>query len=122
MLTSPADELADIRAEIQRLKRREAELRAAFLTRADMPTVGRWYKVELVTQRAQIFDPRLLPDAIRHDPAYSREKVTRVLKSSRRGPRPVLPELAPVHQADPIVAAMRAPAPRTRFLGALAAH
>lgn len=120
-VTSPADELSDIRAEIQRLKRREAELRAAYLTRPDMPKVGRWFKVELVTQRARIFDPRLLPDAIRHDPAYNRERVTRTLRASRVGPRAVLPELG-VSSADTLAAAMRAPVPRTRFLGGLAAH
>lgn len=119
LLKSPADELAEIRAEIWRLKRREAELRAAYLTRADMPTVGRLFKVELVTQRERVFDPRLLPDAIRHDPAYSRDRVKRVLKSSRAGPRPALPEL---DEPDPLASAMRAPAPRTRFLGALMAH
>jgi len=118
-LKSPADELAEIRAEIWRLKRREAELRAAYLTRTDMPKVGRWFKVELITQRARVFDPRLLPETIRNDPAYCRDRVTRVLKSSRAGPRAVLPELA---EPDAVVTAMRKPAPRTRFLNALLAH
>lgn len=121
-LTSPADELADIRAEIQRLKRREAELRAAYLTRTDMPKVGRWFKVELITQRARVFDPRLLPDAIRHNPAYSRDKVTRVLKSSRLMARPVLPDLVAPEEADRLAAALRKPAPRSRFLEQLLAH
>lgn len=98
-LTPPADELVAIRTEIARLRRREAELRAAFLTRPDLPTVGRWHKVEVVTQRSQVFDPRLLPDEIRLDPGYTREKVSRVLRSSRRtaeerGPAIALPDLA----------------------------
>ncbi|MCL7465124.1 hypothetical protein [Phaeovulum sp. NW3] len=76
-----ADELADIRAEIARLKRREAELRAAYLTQPDLPKVGRRMKVELVTQRSTIFDPRLLPAEIRNNPAYQREKVTRTLRT-----------------------------------------
>lgn len=98
-LTSPADELVAIRAEIARLRRREAELRAAFLTRPEVPKIGRWHKIEVVTQRHRVFDPRLLPDEIRLDPGYTREKIARVLRASRsaaeeRPPLLDLPDLA----------------------------
>ena len=90
---SPADELASIRAELARLKRREAELRAAYLTDTELPKIGRWHRVEVLTQRANIFDPRLLPEEIRNDPAYRRERVTHILRSTRIGARPAFPEL-----------------------------
>ncbi|WP_417807415.1 hypothetical protein [Thioclava sp.] len=96
---APADELALVRAEIARLKRREAVLREAYLTRADMPKIGRWSKVEIRTERHAVFDPRLLPASIRNDPAYQRDKVMRVLRTApteRAAKR--LPEIvAPAH-------------------------
>jgi plasmid stabilization system protein ParE len=104
---APADELALIRAEIARLKRREAALREAYLTRADMPKIGRWNKVEIHTKRHAVFDPRLLPAAIRNDPAYQRDKVMRVLRTApndRAAKR--LPDItAPAHtqRAAPLV-------------------
>lgn len=78
---SPADELAAIRAEIHRLKAREAELRAAYLTQPDLPRNGRWHRVELVTQTARVFDARLLPPEVRNDPQFMRERVTRTLRT-----------------------------------------
>ncbi|OCX60924.1 hypothetical protein BFP70_15735 [Thioclava sp. SK-1] len=114
---SPADELAEIRAEIQRLKAREAELREAWLTDADMPKIGRWNKVELVTHRQNIFDPRLLPDDIRHNPAYTREKVTRTLtlrKKSALGPMDT-PKTTTTQSAKPA-------APRARLFAGMRAH
>ena len=94
-LKPPADELAEIRAEIARLRAREGALREILLRDAAMPKIGRFHKVELVTNRQRVFDPRLLPEAIRLDPAYTREKVTRVLRASRKGPS------APGERADP---------------------
>lgn len=82
----PADELAEIRAEIARLRAREGALREVLLRDAAMPKIGRFHKVDLVTRRQRVFDPRLLPEEIRLDPAYTREKVTRVLRASRKGP------------------------------------
>lgn len=92
-----ADELADIRAEIARLKRREAELRAAFLTQPDLPRTGRRNQVDLVVQRTRIFDPRLLPAEIRNNPAYQRDKVTRILRTTPVESPPEAPafELSP---------------------------
>ncbi|WP_295532767.1 hypothetical protein [uncultured Thioclava sp.] len=95
---APADELARIRAEIARLKHREAVLREAYLTRTDMPKIGRWTKVEIHTERRAVFDPRLLPATIRNDPTYQREKVMRLLRIAPNDPAAQrLPELiAPV--------------------------
>ncbi|KFE34164.1 hypothetical protein [Thioclava atlantica] len=94
---APADELAHIRSEIARLRRREAELREAYLTQPDMPRLGRWSRVEIVTQSRQVLEPRLLPEAIRSDPAFHRMKVTRVLHTlPHSAPAPRHPMLATV--------------------------
>ncbi|OWY09990.1 MULTISPECIES: hypothetical protein [Thioclava] len=98
---APADELAQIRAQIARLRRREAELREAYLTRPDMPCLGRWTKVEIVTSRRKVFEPRLLPPEIRNDTAFQREKVTRRLQTSPHEPAScLLPELVAEAPAD----------------------
>jgi plasmid stabilization system protein ParE len=96
---APADELALIRAEIARLKRREAALREAYLTRVDMPKIGRWNKVDILTERHSVFDPRLLPATIRNDPAYQRDKVMRVLRTAPndRAARQLPDIIAPPH-------------------------
>lgn len=82
---SPADELAEIQCQIQRLKAREAQLRSAFLSRPDLPRIGRWHRVELVLQSARVFEPRLLPAEIRNDPRYLRDRVTRILRTHSTG-------------------------------------
>ncbi len=92
---NPADELADIRAEISRLKSREADLRAQFLADPDTITTGRWARVEVVMTRTRVFDKTLLPSAITNDPRYWRERVTEVVRSlpaiPRQAPRPGWP-------------------------------
>ncbi len=75
---SPADELAEIRAEMARLKQREAALRASILSQE--PAVGRWHRVEITEHRARVFDVHLLPPHIRDNPAYWRERITQVVK------------------------------------------
>ncbi len=77
---SPADELAEIRADIARLNAREAVLHDAFLTDPKKGAVGRWSQVEVVQASARIFDTRLLPEAIRDDPRYWRDLVTMVVR------------------------------------------
>ncbi|MGD9918046.1 MAG: hypothetical protein AB7U46_08510 [Paenirhodobacter sp.] len=111
-LKTPADELADIRAEIARLRKREAELRAAYLGNPELPKIGRWHKVELKTLRQRVFEPRLLPEEIRLDPAYMREKVTRVLRTSR----------VPVQAVDGAELPLPRPTPRARLFAGLSLH
>lgn len=67
---SPADELAEIRAEIARLKAREAALRSLFLSDPAASHSGRWSRVEVVQSQERRFNPALLPDSIRQDPRY----------------------------------------------------
>lgn len=112
---SPADELAEIRAEIARLRAREGELRAAYLSNAALPRVGRWHRVDLLTHRQRIFEPRLLPEDIRLDPAFTREKVTRVLRASRRL------DLAPP-EAGADAQPARPATPRKRLFATFTAH
>ena len=76
----PADELADIRAEIARLKAREAALRQLLLQRPDLAAQGRWTRVELITQRQNRLVATLLPPAILTDPQYRRERSVQILR------------------------------------------
>ena len=116
--TNPADELAEIRAEIARLKQREAELRMAYFATPDLPKIGRMHKVELVTRRRIVFEARLLPAEIRNDPTYIRERVMRVLRTERIPNAERTPSLVPV--ADPL-AELR-PKPRKRLFAGLTLH
>jgi hypothetical protein len=87
---SPADELADLRAEIAKLKAREAALRTLIIAMPPQP--GRWHRIEIKEMRARVFDATLLPPQIRENPAYWRERVSQVVKCL-----PVI--LNPVHRA-----------------------
>lgn len=77
---SPADELAEIRAEIARLKLREAALRAQFLRDPELGTLGRWSRVEVVESHSRRFNPALLPPTIRNDPRFFDERVVTSLR------------------------------------------
>ncbi|TKD17877.1 hypothetical protein FBT96_12050 [Rhodobacter capsulatus] len=114
-LKPPADEVAEIRAEIARLRAREGALREILLRDAEMPKIGRFHTVDLVTSRQRIFDPRLLPEAIRLDPAYTREKVTRVLRATRKGP------VQPAESADRLALPPRN-APQARLFAGQQPH
>ncbi|EEW26545.1 hypothetical protein [Rhodobacter ferrooxidans] len=85
---SPADELAEIRAEISRLKAREAVLRTIFLNSPDEALIGRWSRIEVGTTRARVFDAKLLPQEIRDDPRYWRERVTQTVFCRPLAPAP----------------------------------
>lgn len=89
---SPADELAELRAEIARLKAREAALRRQFLRQPDQGCLGRWSRVEVVESRQQRFNPALLPPEIRNDPRYCEERVVTVVRCL---PAPLLITLRP---------------------------
>ena len=77
---SPADELAKIRAEIARLKTREAALRAQFLRQPGVKAQGRWARVEVFETRQTRFNPALLPDEIRRDPRYHEERLVQSVR------------------------------------------
>lgn len=94
-LIHPADELADIRADIARLKLREAELRALILASPQPMTQGRWFRAEVVERRARHLNPASLPASIRNDPFYWQDRVTRAVTCiavhPRLSPRPGWP-------------------------------
>jgi hypothetical protein len=93
-LIHPADELVDIRAEIARLRAREAELRALILASPQMAQ-GRWFRAEVVERRARHLNPAALPQSIRDDPFYWHDRLTRsvtcVAVQQRLAPRPGWP-------------------------------
>lgn len=76
-----ADELAEIRTELARLKLREAKLRHAILTAAEPVPPGRQASVEVVHHTTRVFDPALLPDTIRNNPTYWRETETVTIRT-----------------------------------------
>jgi len=75
----PADELAEIRAEIRRLKAREAELREALLETGGADGLN-WH-VTIVEQRRRTLDREALPAAILDDPRYWKDSVSRIVKT-----------------------------------------
>lgn len=91
---SPADELAEIRAEIARLRLREVALKAAFLQKPTSVLTGRWHQVEIMEYHSRVFDAALLPRAIREDPRFCRAKVVQVVHTRAlppSAPRPGWP-------------------------------
>jgi hypothetical protein len=75
----PADELELVRAEIKRLRAREAELREQVLGEGAEP--GQDWRVEVVEQRRRTLDRAALPREIAADPRYWKESVARVVKT-----------------------------------------
>ncbi len=90
MITSLADDLADIRAEILRLRRREAELRAALIAAPAHQRAGRWSEAEVSLRKRLIFNPYLLPPEIRQDPRYWEDRSAHLVTV-----RPLHPQLKP---------------------------
>lgn len=84
----PADELAEIRSEIARLKLREAQLRTAFLKHPDHGAQGRWNRVEVELCHQTRFDSRLLPGFILSDPAFQHQTLVAVVRSLALRPAP----------------------------------
>lgn len=78
-LTHPADELAEIRAEIARLRLREAALRAQFLRDPDLGAQGRWTRVEVAEVWSSRLNPALLPETVLNDPRYRDERVVKTV-------------------------------------------
>lgn len=88
--TSLADDLAEIRAEITRLRHREALLRAALIAAPAAARSGRWAEVEVSVRKRLVFNPYLLPADIRQDPRYWEDRAHHVvaLKAVAQLPKP----------------------------------
>jgi hypothetical protein len=80
MHTSPADELADIRAEMLRLRAREAALRQQILKDPDGTSIGRWHRVEVDEHRDLVLDISRLPEHILQDRHFWCEKLVQTLR------------------------------------------
>jgi hypothetical protein len=72
---APADELAEIRSEIERLRSKEAAMEQAILHDPALSLNGRWHRLQIEEQRQAVFDVTLLPASIRSDPRFCREKL-----------------------------------------------
>lgn len=84
---APADELELVRAELKRLRAREAALREQVLEKGG-GAPGQDWRVEVVEQRRRTLDRAALPREIADDPRYWKESVSRVVKTvSVRAPR-----------------------------------
>lgn len=70
-LGQAVEELAQIQAEIGRLRDREAELRALFL-RGPVRVEGARHVVEVEEYRCNLFDRARLPEEVLTNPAYYR--------------------------------------------------
>ncbi|MEY4982901.1 MAG: hypothetical protein RIR62_1167 [Pseudomonadota bacterium] len=86
---SPADELAEIRAEIARLQRREATLEATILRDPAGCARGTFNLAEVTESRRATFDPALLPPEVQGDPRFWREEVTRQIAVIPMRPQPL---------------------------------
>jgi hypothetical protein len=92
----PADELAEICEKMTRLKARAEELRLGFITCEGLSRVGQRHRVEVMVQKAQIFDAKLLPAEVRNDSRFLRTRITRFIKTL-----PIEPELWDAQRVDP---------------------
>lgn len=94
-LIHPADELADVRAELARLRTREAELRAVLLAMPPPMAQGRWFRAVVAERRSHHLNPAALPPSIRNDPWYWQERQMQVVSclavQARPAPRPGWP-------------------------------
>lgn len=86
---SPADELAELRAEIARLQMREATLEAAILRNPDLGARGTFHAAEVTETRQTVFDPALLPPEVQQDPRYWREQIAQTVAVIPIRARPV---------------------------------
>lgn len=92
--TGLADQLAQIRIEIARLRRREAALRRAILDAPAEALLGRWSRVEVEHVTLRVFDAALLPVEVRNDPRYWVERHRMAVKTAplpAHPPRPGWP-------------------------------
>lgn len=85
----PADDLAEVRAEIDRLRLREARLIAQLLRASPAQRVGRFARAEVAFDRRVTFDPARLPADLRKNPDLWREDITETIAITQlAGPQP----------------------------------
>ena len=100
---SPADELADLRADIARLKLLEAALRSRILAAPETQAIGRWHRIDVLETNVRVLDAKLLPAAIRDDPRYYRDRLTQIVRcvpvEAKRPGWPIQRDIGAGHRA-----------------------
>ena len=76
---SPADELAQVRAEMRVLRDREADLKTQFLARR-APLDGHLHRIEITEQKQEVFLRERLPDAILSNPNYWDARTQKIVR------------------------------------------
>lgn len=85
----PVDELAEIQAELDRLRQRREALVDMFLTPgADTRFEGRTHVVEIIAEQRRTFDRRRLPPAILQDERFYALSTCRNLRLVPKRPEP----------------------------------
>lgn len=74
---SPVDELAQIRAEIQRLKAWADRIESSLIVNPALRFSGTWHLAELNETRRRMLDLSQLPNEIHKNPLYWREMIQR---------------------------------------------
>lgn len=95
-----ADELAEVRAAIARLRLREARICATILAAPEEAADGIQFRAEVAERRFRLFDPALLPGSVLSDPRYWRESVSRevrCLPAADAPPMIAAPPRCPLH-------------------------
>lgn len=89
---APADELAEVRAQIATLRAREAALEAAFISMRDSCHFPGYANTVRVERKAhQVFDLSKLPQRVLDDPRlYITREVTRVIVEPRAAMTPLI--------------------------------
>ncbi|WP_424939406.1 hypothetical protein [Aliiroseovarius sp. S253] len=96
----PADELAQIRAELKRLHQREDALRRFFREDAgEQDFIGDTHDVTVISHKKRVFDPSKLPQSILSNPKFYRDEL-RTLISSIEKPLALLYQSIPPGAGD----------------------
>lgn len=81
----PADELAQIRAELKRLHQREDELRRFFREEAqEQDFSGATHEATVVAHKKRVFDPSKLPQSILANPKFYRDELRMLVTTAEK--------------------------------------
>ena len=81
----PADELAQIRAELKRLYKREDELRRFFREDAQAQDFnGAAHDATVIAHKKRVFDPSKLPQSILADPKFYRDELRILITTAEK--------------------------------------
>ncbi len=81
----PADELAEVRSEIARLRLREGQIRRLLLRSPQEERQGRWFHADITLTTRRQLDPSKLPPWVLENPVHYTE-ISRTVLHSRAIP------------------------------------